>query len=129
MFFRRIKKFFVIERCVADIIIVHTFPIYQFPSETYQIRFIEKLSGRCIEVTGSDFATKRRIWEASELYIFLIAPWMRGIISTPEMISHLDIIKKFYYKSIKINTKLTDNNVIEISKYLSRKSAENQNEV
>lgn len=114
---------------IASINLVQRFFIYRLDPEVYVIQFWENFLERRVEIKGSQLVVNADLWKGTEIYVLAILPWLNGIITNNDLITHIDLIKEACGVQTKKQHKSKDNNVVEISKWLSNKSAEDQNEV
>lgn len=92
-FFDRVKATLIGERTVDVLDIIQEFPIYGIDNESYRLEFLENFFGfRSIRIISSDFCFNRKLWMATEFYVFTVLPWIQFEISNEALKSHVDII-------------------------------------
>lgn len=120
--FKNIFKNILREKKIATIHVVHEFPLYGLLPEAYTLTFIEGRFGRFVDIKGSEFCLKWKLWMGTEIWVLSAQPWIHKKLSNAELIAHLDLIKMIGSgKKIRKPKIDNNNNIIRLSDYLPRK--------
>jgi hypothetical protein len=114
---------------ICQITVQQTFPIYRIDTETYTVIFLENLLERKVKVEGSKILERANLWIGTEFYVLTILPWLNNLMTNKELREHLTLVRDRCGNYEKISRKTRDNNVIELSRWISSRSTEDQYEV
>jgi len=114
---------------IGQICVQQTFPIYRLDPEIYTVIFLENIFERKVDIEGSKILERAKLWIGTEFYVMTILPWLNNLMSNKELREHISLVRDRCDDSPKKFKRIRDNNVIELSRWISSKSVEDRNEV